>query len=79
MSAPVASLSALVFAQWSFAGVGTALDMAGRISDDKLFASASRFGTAFFGHSVGLSIAILALFLAAFMVTAWLVLRARSE
>jgi len=79
MSAPVASLSALVFSQWSFAGVGTALDMAGRIRDDKLFASASRFGTAFFGHSVGLSIAILALFLAAFMATAWLVLRARSE
>ena len=79
MSNAVASLSALVFSQWSFAGVGTALDMAGRISDDKLFASASRFGTAFFGHSVGLLIAILGLFLAAFMVSAWMVLRARSE
>ncbi len=79
MSAPVASLSSLAFAQWSFSGVGIALGMQSRIAADKGFASASRYGTAFFGHSVGLSVGLLCLFAVAFLVSAWLVLRARSE
>jgi len=79
MSEPVARLSALAFSQWSFSGLGIALDMSGRISADTAFASASRFGTAFFGHSVGLSLAILSLFALVFLLSTWLVLRARSE
>lgn len=79
MSKPVASLSSLAFSQWSFSGLGISLDMSARIAADKAFASASTFGTAFFNHSVMLSVGLLALFAAVFLISAWLVLRARSE
>jgi hypothetical protein len=48
MTAPVEWLSRLMFAQWSFAGIGTAADMNGRIAEDPAFAQADRFGTSFF-------------------------------
>ncbi len=79
MSEPVASLSVLVFAQSAFAGLGEALDMAGRISDDRLFGLVTRYGSDFFAQPAGVSIAILGLFLTAFMVATWLVLRVRGK
>src|SRR5947207_15905923 len=48
MAEPVHSLSKVMFAQWSFADLGTALHMNARIVGDPAFARADRFGTDFF-------------------------------
>lgn len=79
MSAPMAAISSLAFAQWSFAGVGTALAMNGRIAADRAFAEINRFGTAFFSVELRTALAVLGAFLAVFLLTAWVLLRIRGE
>ncbi|MEA2271115.1 MAG: transport system ATP-binding/permease protein [Solirubrobacteraceae bacterium] len=48
MSEPLAQASKVVVAQWSYAGMGSALDLNARIAADKAYAQVSRIGTEFF-------------------------------
>ncbi len=78
MGEPVKALSAAVFEQWVFAGVGTAVDMNGRIAADRGFAHASRYGPDFFDLSVGSLLLILAAFVIVFLGATALGLRRRA-
>lgn len=53
------ALSYAMFARWSFAGLGSAIDMNARIVSDKEFAPVSQYGTEFFDLSVGLALGVL--------------------
>ena len=55
-----------MFSQWSLAGVGTAMDMNGRIADDPAFARARTFGSDFFDVSFGRGRVVLGAFLVVF-------------
>lgn len=62
---PVRALSALVAAQWGFAGAGHAIDMNQRIAGDAVFVQASRYDHAFFAHSLLVVVFVLILVIAA--------------
>lgn len=66
MGSAIRVLSGLVFAQWSFAGSGTAIDLKQRIASDPIFSRASKYGKDFFGLSVIPTLVILGLFILAF-------------
>jgi len=68
MGALMALLSKVFVAQWSFAGVGTAIDLDQRIAQDTVFSQANRYGPDFFGLGVPATVAILLAFLAIFAV-----------
>jgi ABC-type multidrug transport system ATPase subunit/pSer/pThr/pTyr-binding forkhead associated (FHA) protein/ABC-type multidrug transport system permease subunit len=72
-------VSALMFARWSFAGAGSQIDLNGRIAGDEQFAAVSRFGPDFFDLGAGATLGILALFFAAMLTLAWLLLRRRLD
>jgi hypothetical protein len=78
MSEPVEWLSRIVFAQWSFAGIGTAADMNGRIAEDPAFAQADRFGSSFFDIKVPAGMLILAGFLIVFLAGTTALLRRQA-
>ena len=63
MGEPIGTLSAAAFGQWSFAGVGTAVGMNGRIASDPQFAKTSTYGTGFFDVGFLPACAILTAFL----------------
>lgn len=67
MGQPIKLLSALIFAQWSFGGIGHAVDMKARIAADPVFSPASRYGPGFFEHPAVLSLFVLALFVTGFL------------
>ena len=48
MSAPLAAISGLVVARWSYAGFGSAVDLNGRIAASPAYAKVSRFGDDYF-------------------------------
>ena len=75
MGEPAQTLSALMFAQWSFASIGTSLDMNERIAEDPLFAMADRFGTDFFDVQVLSGVLVLLAFLLVFFASTALLLR----
>jgi ABC transport system ATP-binding/permease protein len=75
MGEPVQTLSALMFAQWSFAGIGTSLGMNERIAEDPQFAMADRFGTDFFDVQEVICVLILLAFLLVFFASTALLLR----
>ncbi len=75
MSAPIEWLSRVMFAQWSFAGLGTAVDMNDRIAESPSFAEADRFGAHFFDVSMPLAMLVLAVFLVLFLAVTALLLR----
>jgi ABC-type multidrug transport system ATPase subunit/pSer/pThr/pTyr-binding forkhead associated (FHA) protein len=77
MNEPIQSLSSLMFAQWSFAGVGSSLDMNVRIAQDPQFSRAGRFDDSFFDVAFGTGLLVLLAFLAVFLVATTLVLRRR--
>jgi hypothetical protein len=79
MSEPVQSLSQVIFAQWSFAGAGTAIDMNARIAADPEYAAVSAYGTDFFDVSAGTTLLILGAFLVAFLGATALLLRSRLK
>lgn len=81
MAEPVHTISQAMFAQWSFASLGTAVDMNGRLAADPVLSRANPFGTSFFDVETLTGMAILAAFLAAFAAgTAFLLRRqARSR
>jgi ABC-type multidrug transport system ATPase subunit/ABC-type multidrug transport system permease subunit len=75
MSAPLNTLSGLVYAQWSYAGIGTAVDMNGRIT-----AGGGRgrvFGMEFFDVALGPTIVVLLVFAVAFLALIAVLLRRR--
>jgi len=75
MGQPVKALSALVFAQWSFAGIGTSVHMNGRIHADRAFARTTSYGHHFFDVSVVPAALVLLAFAALFLGVVGLLLR----
>ena len=73
MAEPAQTLSSLMFARWSFAGVGTAIDMNARIAADP--GAASAYGTSFFDLAALPAAVILAVFVAAFLLGAGALVR----
>jgi ABC-type multidrug transport system permease subunit len=75
MSAPLAALSNLVLAKWSYAGLGSAIDLNTRISHSPAYAKVSRFGKDYFAIAIGdVGLALAAFVVVAFGVV-WLLLR----
>jgi hypothetical protein len=79
MGSLVAPFSILVFSRWSFAGVGTIVDMNERIASDPVFSANNPYGLEFFDVRFGVTVAILLAFSAAFVAIAALLLRRRLE
>jgi ABC-type multidrug transport system permease subunit len=75
MSAPLAAISKVVVAQWSYAGLGSAIDLNARIAASPSYAKVSRFGDDYFAISTGRVFGILALFLLVFFGGVALLLR----
>ena len=61
----MAKISQLVFAQWSFASLGTAIDVNARIAVDPKLSRFNDYGTSFFDLSQAAGYLILAAFLVA--------------
>ena len=78
MGQPISTLSALVPAQWSFAGVGSALHMNARIASDPPFHRTNGYGTHFFDVSTSLACLTLVVFGALLLGLAAAVLRRRQ-
>ena len=66
MSRPMQQLSKLVFSRWSFAGIGAAIDMGGRIRDSTAEIP-SRYPPEFFELPLWRGIGILVIFLFGFL------------
>jgi ABC-type multidrug transport system ATPase subunit len=64
----------VVFSQWSFAGVGTATDMNGRIAESSGFSQVNPYGEHFFDVPFGTMLVVLAIFLVAFVACTMLLL-----
>jgi hypothetical protein len=79
MGAAVATLSKLAFAQWAFAGAGTAIDMDARIAADPPFARTNGFGPDFFDLGLPVAVAVLVAFLAVLLGGVGLLLRRRPR
>jgi hypothetical protein len=79
MGAAVAALSKLAFAQWAFAGAGTAIDMEDRIAADPPFARTNGFGPDFFDLGLPVALAVLTGFLAVLLLAVGLLLRRRPR
>jgi ABC-type multidrug transport system ATPase subunit/ABC-type multidrug transport system permease subunit len=78
MGEPISTLSALIPAQWSFAGAGRTIHMNARIAADPQFFRTNGYGTTFFDVPMSLTCLTLALFAALLLGTAALVLRRRG-
>jgi ABC-type multidrug transport system ATPase subunit len=78
MGEPISTLSALVPAQWSFAGAGTAVDMNARITADRPFDKTDGYGDNFFDVSTLLACLTLAVFVLLLIGAAAAVLRRRA-
>ncbi len=79
MVQPIKALSALVYSQWAFAGVGSAIDMNERIGATPRFARANQFGLDFFDLPAVGTYAILLVFLAVLVGSVVLLLARRGE
>ena len=75
MAEPARSLADVVFAQWSLAGLGTAIDMNSRLASDPEFAQVNRFGTDFFDLAAGPAFGVQAVFAVVFVAATALLLR----
>jgi hypothetical protein len=75
MSEPIKSLSKAVLAEWSYAGVGGAIDMNARIAADRAYAKVSRFGHDFFALAPRTAAIVLAGFAVGFFVLTAVLLR----
>jgi ABC-type multidrug transport system ATPase subunit/ABC-type multidrug transport system permease subunit len=78
MSAPLAALSNVVVANWSYAGVGSELGLNARISADRAYARISGYGTEYFDAASRSVILILIAFVVVSFVGAALMLRRQS-
>ena len=75
MAEPARTLADAIFAQWSLAGVGTAVDMNARLAGDPEFAQVNRFGGDFFDLAAGPALAIQGGFAILFIAATALLLR----
>jgi ABC-type multidrug transport system permease subunit len=76
MSAPMQAVTKVVVTQWSYAGLGTAIHMNGRIAGDPKYAKVSRFGHEYFTLSRGTTYLILIGFvMVGFIGVAWMLNR----
>jgi hypothetical protein len=75
MAQPARTLADAIFAQWSLAGVGTAVDMNARLVADPQLAQLNRFGSDFFDLAAGPAFAIQAGFAIVFLTSTALILR----
>jgi ABC transport system ATP-binding/permease protein len=79
MNGFVSAISKLVYSQWSFAGLGGAIDMNERLTATPQLAQTNQFGLDFFNLTVGGSLLILIVFLLLFVGAVWVQLaRARG-
>jgi ABC-type multidrug transport system ATPase subunit/ABC-type multidrug transport system permease subunit len=79
MAEPIATVSALIPTQWSFAGAGTAVHMNARIAADTQFARTNGYGHHFFNVSAPVACVVLAAFVLLLLAAATLVLRRRRS
>jgi ABC-type multidrug transport system ATPase subunit len=79
MVEPIKTFSGVMFAQWSFAGIGTAVDMNGRIAEDPHTAGSDRFGPDFFDVQEPAAFLILLGFTALFLAGTFALLRTRAR
>ena len=77
MAEPAQTLSYAIPSQWSLAGVGSAVDMNGRIAEAPQGGGAEQFGTGFFDAGVATPALVLAGFLTLFLGVLTLMLRER--
>jgi ABC-type multidrug transport system ATPase subunit/ABC-type multidrug transport system permease subunit len=63
MTAPLAAVSKVVVAQWSYAGLGSSVDLNARIAADRAYQRVSQFGTDFFDMATRSTLLILAAFI----------------
>jgi ABC-type multidrug transport system permease subunit len=75
MSAPLEALSKAVVAQWSYAGLGSAIDLNSRIASSPAYAKVSQFGDDYFAISAGRVYLALAVFLVVEFIGMFLLLR----
>jgi ABC-type multidrug transport system permease subunit len=72
MSAPLRAVTKVVVTQWSYAGLGAAIDMNGRIAASPNYSRVARFGHDYFTLSRGSTYLILTAFIAGlFLLVAW--------
>jgi ABC-type multidrug transport system ATPase subunit/pSer/pThr/pTyr-binding forkhead associated (FHA) protein/ABC-type multidrug transport system permease subunit len=79
MSAPLAALSKAVEAQWSYAGLGSAIDLNARIAHSPAYAKVSEFGDDYFAISAGRVYLALGVFLVVEFVGMFLLLRRHQQ
>jgi ABC-type multidrug transport system ATPase subunit/ABC-type multidrug transport system permease subunit len=79
MSAGLAGVSKVVIAQWSYAGVGSAVGLDKRIAADKAYAKVSQFGTDYFAISQRTVFLVLAALLAALLAATTVLLHRRAS
>jgi ABC-type multidrug transport system ATPase subunit/ABC-type multidrug transport system permease subunit len=79
MSEPVQSISSVMFAQWSYASIGTSVDMNDRIAENAELARLDRFGSSFFDVSELTGALVLVGFMALFFASTALLLRRHSH
>ena len=76
MSVPLREITKVVVTQWSYAGLGTAIDMNKRIAESPNYAKVSSFGKDYFTLSRGSTYLVLGAFIVGFLLlTAWLLRR----
>jgi hypothetical protein len=79
MSAPLAALSKAVVAQWSYAGLGSAIDLNDRIAHSPAYAKVTRFGDSYFAIAPGRVYLALGVFLVVEFVGMYLLLRRHEQ
>ena len=78
MGEGIPTLADAVFARWSFAAIGTAIDMNDRLGADRALAKATGYGAGFFDVSAAAGFLALAAFLLVFLVATGVRLRRRA-
>jgi ABC-type multidrug transport system permease subunit len=79
MSAPLKAITKVVVAQWSYAGLGTAIDMNKRIAESPNYSKVSSFGSHFFTLSRGSTYLILGAFIVGLLLATALLLRRHAR
>jgi ABC-type multidrug transport system ATPase subunit len=79
MSAPLRAITKVVVTQWSYAGLGGAIDMNRRIAESPNYSKVSSFGPHYFTLSRGSTYLILGAFIIGLMIIAGMLLRRHAR
>ncbi len=79
MPEPAHTIANAIFAQWSLAGIGDAVDMNARIAADPAFSAANPYGTSFFDLALGPALLIQLGFAVLFLVGVIALLRRKTR